>query len=1131
VSESPSVLTKQEKRKLRRYFITVDDNFASAYAYLKQHDNVQFLSNKTGYWNRRAQIMAGPFYSDSIKYTLLDGFHTDFIYEPSYEYQFHKGLLKMKYRDNFSTFDRFLNNDAGIHTLHDFAFTSQHIEERWAAYIANKYKRQTKYTNPYYTRAGNSKLHYLYSDSMHRAKPPIQNMVLLNEDNPNFIRIYPPKTQLVYDLEPGSYVLVFLLSSNEYFKIDSVDIGANGTKYVTIDRPQVLTNDAYIDEILEIVSKNLQQANFIKGELDKDLRRIKQLANQKYQNRSYFDNEVTGRITSIEDGSGLPGVNVVIKGTQTGTISDIDGNYTIYVPSGATLVYSFIGVSTEEIEIGNRSIIDLAMAADVKQLSEVVVTAVGVARSRKSLSHSVTTINHLQGKVAGVSITNSSGSPGAVANIAIRGNSSISGAHELYLIVNGIPYDGNQSDIDPATILSTNILKGDDATALYGSKAAGGVLMITTSLIAHQKANKQFQDDSYESQNSQHSMRSNFSDYAYWKPNLVSDQSGNASFSVKFPDDITNWKTFVIGMDNKKHSGQMQSSIKSFKSVMTNLAVPRFITNLDTVNVIGKILNYTRDTLNVKTEFIIDDQVISSTNNKVYNALIDSIKLFSSNTDSVKISYSMEQSSGYFDGEERNVPVYKVGTNETKGHFYLLDQDTTLSMSFDRSLGEVSLFANANTLDILEEEIAYIRRYPYMCNEQMASKLHTLLADKKIKAFRVQKFKGDQEIKSLIRKLQKNQQANGLWGWWSNSTSEFWISDHILKALYEAKTQGFAVNIATEALVADLKWNLNNMKVYEKLIALSTLQKLEANIEFRGYIDQLEKQVNSLNNYLKLLNLKTDLGFDIQLDSLLSLKKETILGNIYWESNANHIYDNSFENTILAYQLLNKTDSLASEKSRTKAYLMEKRSNGYWRNTFESSRVINAILPSSLVGMDSSEEQTSLILNQQEITAFPFEQHWNSEDTLTITKTGNMPVYFTAHQQHWVDNPGPEGEDIKVSTYFKDNQDILKSGISTKLLVAVTVLKKAEYLMIEIPIPAGCSYQNKSVDYAREEHREYYKNKTNIYVKRLAPGTHVFEIDLLPRFSGSYVLNPANVALMYYPTIYGRNGIKRVKID
>jgi len=97
---------------------------------------------------------------------------------------------------------------------------------------------------------------------------------------------------------------------------------------------------------------------------------------------------ISGKVTSVEDGSTMPGVNVVLKGTTNGTITDVDGNYSLSVPSeGGTLTFSFIGLASEEVEIGARSVIDLAMSADVKQLSEVVVTALGMTREKASLGY------------------------------------------------------------------------------------------------------------------------------------------------------------------------------------------------------------------------------------------------------------------------------------------------------------------------------------------------------------------------------------------------------------------------------------------------------------------------------------------------------------------------------------------------------------------------------------------------------------------------------------------------------------------------------------------------------------------------------------------------------------------------
>ena len=221
---------------------------------------------------------------------------------------------------------------------------------------------------------------------------------------------------------------------------------------------------------------------------------------------------ISGKVTTAEDGSPIPGVNVIYKGTTVGTVTDFDGNYKLTVPSDdGTLVFRFIGLRTREIQIGNQSVIDVALAADVTQLSEVVVTAVGIEREARALGYSVENVDGdkmqqvsepdalraLQGKVPGVNITGSSGAPGSSTRITIRGNSSLLGNNQPLFVVDGIPFNNEEyrtfnqladggayanrlADIDPNNIESMTVLKGAAAAALYGSRAANGVVLITT---------------------------------------------------------------------------------------------------------------------------------------------------------------------------------------------------------------------------------------------------------------------------------------------------------------------------------------------------------------------------------------------------------------------------------------------------------------------------------------------------------------------------------------------------------------------------------------------------------------------------------------------------------------------------
>ena len=226
------------------------------------------------------------------------------------------------------------------------------------------------------------------------------------------------------------------------------------------------------------------------------------------------DATISGTVTGQENGEALPGVNVIVKGTTQGTVTDIEGNYSISVPEGAeTLSFSFIGYETQEVPINGQSTINPVLTSDTKQLSEVVVTALGIERDERSLGYAVqevdgetlnkvnetNIVNSLQGRVSGVQITGNSGGLGGSSRILIRGANSVAGQNQPLFVVDGVPLDnsnfnttdqqrggsgydyGNAAqDIDPNSIESVSVLKGASAAALYGNRAANGVIMITT---------------------------------------------------------------------------------------------------------------------------------------------------------------------------------------------------------------------------------------------------------------------------------------------------------------------------------------------------------------------------------------------------------------------------------------------------------------------------------------------------------------------------------------------------------------------------------------------------------------------------------------------------------------------------
>lgn len=225
---------------------------------------------------------------------------------------------------------------------------------------------------------------------------------------------------------------------------------------------------------------------------------------------------ITGVITSTEDGEPLFGVNISIKDSNTGAISDFEGKYSLEAKEDDILVFSFIGFQLQEIPVAGRSVIDVSLVTDAEQLGEVVVTALGIKRQKRELGYSAETfggegleksnatnlISALSGKSAGVQVGTSNGVDGGTTRITIRGNNNLKGNNQPLIIIDGVPLENESgftdvgrgvdwgssiNNINPQDIETMNILKGPTASALYGSRGANGVILITTKRGQQQK--------------------------------------------------------------------------------------------------------------------------------------------------------------------------------------------------------------------------------------------------------------------------------------------------------------------------------------------------------------------------------------------------------------------------------------------------------------------------------------------------------------------------------------------------------------------------------------------------------------------------------------------------------------------
>ncbi|HEX8330365.1 MAG TPA: SusC/RagA family TonB-linked outer membrane protein [Hymenobacter sp.] len=300
---------------------------------------------------------------------------------------------------------------------------------------------------------------------------------------------------------------------------------------------------------------------------------------------------LSGRVTDRENGQGLPGVTVLLKGTSTGVSTNQDGSFTLGVPAaGGTLVFSFIGYTTIEQVIGAESNFNISLAVDNKQLNEVVVTALGIERERKTLGYAVETLENkditraseqnlvrsLQGRVAGVQISSASGSAGGATRVVIRGAQTFTGDNQPIYVVdgnvisnnastnlnpanprgngddlnNGVDLPNRAADIDPNNVESITVLKGPAAAALYGARAASGAIIITTKKGAGLKGSSQISVTSAVTLDRVNRLPKYQNIYGSGA-NGVYDPQNNLSWGPRMNgQNVADWRTFTLADPN-----------------------------------------------------------------------------------------------------------------------------------------------------------------------------------------------------------------------------------------------------------------------------------------------------------------------------------------------------------------------------------------------------------------------------------------------------------------------------------------------------------------------------------------------------------------------------------------------------
>jgi uncharacterized protein YfaS (alpha-2-macroglobulin family) len=512
---------------------------------------------------------------------------------------------------------------------------------------------------------------------------------------------------------------------------------------------------------------------------------------------------------------------------------------------------------------------------------------------------------------------------------------------------------------------------------------------------------------------------------------------------------------------------------------------------------------------------------------------MDSVFVKASTKDTLALYFGIKTQTNIQDAEERKVPVYAQGTIETTGTFKVLEKDSSLTYNTKQS--SLNISALATSLEVYEQEIKHLHNYQYYCNEQLASKLKAYLLQQRIDLQKGKAFSYDKDVRKIISQLLNNVNTEQKWGWWGIASTSLWISEHVVETLYQAQKQGFEVKFDFKLYAQKELYQVDNKSISEKLKNLLLLRKLDTLLKVNAFLpkyDSVKILTDKINYKLLLLSQ----GQKVDLADIFKEEKTTILGGIYYGMREVFVYENEFLNTLKVYQILRQIGGYESKLNKIRQYFYEVRNNtGYWRNTYESALVLDIL--GKDVKVDGTVSKPSL---QIEIdgkttveTTFPYQKEILVKDKVKVKSLSSAPVFVSVFEQKQNTHPQKVESDFVVNTYFEGNKTKLKTAQKTKLIVEVEVKKDADYVMLEVPIPAGCIYTKEVQNYwfNNSYYTEQYKNKQNYYFTKIYAGKYRYEIELTSTFAGKFSLNPAKIELMYFPVFFGREEEKSVVIE
>ena len=613
--------------------------------------------------------------------------------------------------------------------------------------------------------------------------------------------------------------------------------------------------------------------------------------------------------------------------------------------------------------------------------------------------------------------------------------------------------------------------------------------------------------------------RKDFKDYAYWKPSFYTNKQGKAGFSVKYPDNVTSWRTFVPAMDGKRHSGLGDITVKSYKPIVTTLALPLFLTEGDSLMAYGKIMNYTGKNItgkyNLKYNQIALDKDIS-----FKDFYTDSMRVIGSKPgDTLSVESAFELANGYRDAEMRKIWINAASVIGGKSSFDEILLDTSLTFKADSGDIGMEVVVYNHKLALILDMLKQIENLPAYDNHSLAHFLTALLIKKSVCNALSIPFLQDKQIKETMSKIKKSQSDDGFFGWFKGSKSTFMVSTAVADAMFRADQMGFENNTWLNT-AKNMEKQLPQVSGMERLEYLLCLKNMKRTLNYDSFMKIFSPSKLDISNKLKLYRLQQLLGKKVPVSEINGLMQTTPEGNLMmagsWDWRYAPVTDD-VSNTFKAWQILFDAKATSGRRKALVNY-MGSESNSYGNSWIHAAE---ALVAEAMNDSSIKKELTPEVYANGELVSLrsmPKKYTLKPGETLNIKHKG-APVYIASNRKFKTDNPVSDANEFKITCNIpaaKQNQ--LTAGEPVEMKVTVFAKRNQFNAVIDIPIPAGCVYKQKIQGESYfESHREYLTDRVLIFSDELPFGYHTFTVYLVPKFNGTFYTAPARTALMFYP--------------